>query len=77
MFEYIVIIMSIGITFIALCYVIINQMLMLNQVNKRLFVLTEIMFEQAGIAKDHTVFTDNEESDILRPVEAFDPHGVD
>ncbi len=77
MLENIIILLSIGITLIALCYIIINQMLMLNQVNKRMFVLAEIMLAQVGIDKDHTVFTDNEESEEPLPPTPYDPHGVD
>lgn len=67
--EVILVVGTVGIVFFALCYIIINQMLMLNQVNKRLFIITE-----QSLNRVPSTSSIGEYDDDLEDTSPYDPH---
>lgn len=69
------IVVIVGIVFIALCFVIINQMLMVNAINKRLMSLTEVVLvEFASLVPAEPEIPKDETTESDHP---FDPHDYD
>lgn len=75
MYELIFVI-TIGIVLIAFCYVIINQMLLINSINKRLIALAEdaISSTDSGISFGELPRIEPEEDS---EVHSFDPHDIE
>jgi hypothetical protein len=69
------IVVIVGIVFIALCFIIINQMLMVNAINKRLMSLTEVvLIEFASLVPAEPELSKDETTESDYP---FDPHEYD
>ena len=71
----IVFIVVIGIVLVAFCYVIINQMLLINSVNKRLMLLVE---DSLNMVSSSVTFDSISRENLPEEEEQyFDPHDIE